>query len=229
VQTIENAVWNEAIRDNPYSMILEYYDILWSQVIAKATHYAVSHEDRGAQTITKIALRHPRGNLDAVLFFDREYRLIERHRLSKPLLSGSRPDPDLLHKDTFNDYQQHRDESGEAIWFPHRAVYQRGFLGRSSDGTLLGGTKREITISEIKFNSTIPDSMFEVRIPRTAEVYDGITGMGRLPPGERPGAVFPGERKQRWYLAVAVLVAVFVGIGLLVAWRRRRGAGVVRK
>jgi hypothetical protein len=221
VLTVETADWHETPRTNPYAMLFEYYNLPWSEVVKQATEFRAVEERRDGRASTKVALKHPKAALNCELLFDERHRLVERRFFRKPLLLGSKPDPDLAVKETFSDYRNHALPSGEAMSFPHASVVT-GYLGRTGGGALLCASTREIKILDIKFNVDLPDSLFDLDIPKDAAVYDGVSELGFLEPGDRPASVFPEEARRQWIVLGAVVAVVLLAAGGLVAHRRWR-------
>jgi hypothetical protein len=131
------------------------------------------------------------------------------------------PDGRLMpnHKYLFSEYKAYDTDSGEKVWFPDVVVYV-GYNGRREDGEPLETCREEYHIKKMIFNSDIPDSMFELDIPREARVNDLLTGLGWLPPGERPAALFPAEARARRLWAALAVTAVTVLVGAVVLYRR---------
>mgnify|MGYP001577319726 FL=1 len=94
-------------------------------------------------------------------------------------------------------------------------------MGLHPNGKLVEYLTLNIETKDIKFNMEIPDGVFELRIPSDARVWDGVTGLGWLEPGNRPEMLFPEEaRRKRWItVAVVVLLALVLTIGIV--WYRR--------
>lgn len=218
IETIRSADWEEMPRVNPYTMIFENYKTPWSTIADQAKEFTTIKERRGGQWFTKITLSLPKGYKKSILLFDGDRRLVERQYFGQPLLGNK---PEWVLKEAFSDYQLHEDGSGEVIWFPHRAVI-RSYLGRAPDGTLINHAVQEVTIIDLKFNTQIPDSLFDLRIPRDAVVYDGVTNLGFLEPGERPSSLFPEEAaRRRWVMAAVIGGLLALGSGAVVAMRKR--------
>jgi len=121
----------------------------------------------------------------------------------------------------FTQYRAFNDPSGEVISYPMEIVYHY-YIGHAPNGTLVETGTKTYTIEDIKFNIDIPDDKFDLKIPKDAKVFDGVTGLGWLPEGERPAALFPEEARQaRWIMfAVIVSLALLGGVGFWY-WRVR--------
>lgn len=132
----------------------------------------------------------------------------------------------LVEKHTFFDYRSYTDSSGETIWFPHEATYKT-YARLPSDGSAIEKSVRKVKIRDIKFNVEIPDEFFELKIPKNAKLYDGVTGLGWLPEGERPDELFPAEARARhWtWAAIGIFTTALILAFAVVIVRRRRNAG----
>jgi hypothetical protein len=67
-----------------------------------------------------------------------------------------------------------------------------------------------------------------LRIPRNAVVYDGITNLGFLEPGERPSHLFPEEAiRRRWMIAAVIGGLLALAFGAVVVMRKRKKQPIV--
>jgi hypothetical protein len=219
VQTVRSSDWNEMSYRTPYDMLYEFYKTPWSEVVRQGTEFAAEVANHNGKMLTTVSLRPSKVYQKVVLVFDAEHRMIEQQYTGKPALGK---EPQLVTAVTLSDYRPHPDQSGEVIWFPYFALY-KGYLGRALNGTLIQSTGTEVQILDIKFNGDIPDSLFDLRFPRNAVVFDGATNLGFLEPGERPAHLFPEQaRQRRWLLGGVVGAVIVLALSAFAAWSRRK-------
>jgi hypothetical protein len=220
VSTAENASWNALPRHDPIAFLFLYYDIPFSQVVADSPAFSVSPLDLGGEHCHRVSLEGT-GRLTGQKFdFILNSRLLQVRRTTT-MPTG--PGFHWSNSTQFLDYKEHVTASGETVWFPGRIVFtiNNGLL---PNGEPLEVRREEFPIKLIRFNEPMPDSLFELDIPREASVNDRVTNLGWLPPGVRPAALFPAEaRARRWWTAGAVAVAcAAIGFGVWYARRIRR-------
>lgn len=211
-------------RIDPVVFTLRYYEDPYSQVIEEATKFDTRTERRGNELLYHVTtLTGGHRDADYLDFvFDGHFR--QRERSLRILLPNGKSF--LNHKYWFSDYRPYPTVSGESAWIPNRVVYAL-YNGNLPSGERMEVMRQVITMQNIQLNIDIPDQLFELEIPRDAKIYDGVTGLGWLPPGERPAALFPAEARARriWLTAVVVVGALLVvGAGLLYVRRKRRRA-----
>lgn len=220
INTTQSASWSTANRVHPFSLVYLYYEKPYSHWVQQGVDFRSSTEERDGQTLTRVSVSDPMDPRDhrITLIFDAEGRVVERQKLRK-LPSDPRPFVREIH--VLTDYEAFSNPSGETIWFPRRAVYNYN-MGVHASGALAEYMSEEIQIKSIHFNLDIPDGAFELRIPRDAKVWDGVTGLGWLEPGDRPETLFPEEtRRQRWITYGVVAIAVLSTMGVALYKRRK--------
>jgi len=227
LSTAKKVYWEQSSRKDPISFIYKYYELPFSQVFSEPSTFSCVPIRRGSDQLYRVLVKcgmwPVKGSVLEVLF---DERLLPLERLVRV---PHRPGELVLnHKYTFNDYRPYPLSSGETTWFPNRVTYSvYDILGKMPNGDPLEIYREEITFNKVQFNIDMPDSLFELEIPKNVRVYDGVTGLGWLPPGVRPAALFPAEAqsRRRWWTAGVVLTAIAaVAAGVLYVRSKRRSA-----
>jgi hypothetical protein len=215
ISTGQKEQWNHSPREDAYTFLYAFYETPYSQVVTQAKRFQA--EPKGDQPgHTSVFIDCGTGFLSPWSFtfdFDDRWRLLTR----RTYYTGGNTSRQLREKMAYSQYEAYRDASGETIWYPKRSI---NTLYLNDVPNLVF----DYTIREAEFNVDIPDSVFEVEIPKDAGLYDKITGLGWLPPGTRPAALFPDEARRRRLLWVGagVLAALAVVATAWVVHRRRQ-------
>jgi hypothetical protein len=228
IHTAESAHWLNSTRVHPFSLLYECAMRPYSELVEGSKEFRARAVDRADGGTLEVFFRHPQFDASSyLLYFDSENRLVERRMLYVLPPEGER----VWESHVFNDYRKQLHSSGEAIWFPHKAVYHY-YMGVSADGTLAEYKTMEITIAEAKFNVEIPDDKFSLAFPPGIRIWDGVHEMGFLEGDEASATVggvsgeydsgLPPRRNSKWPLIVAVVVAAMLAVALVVRVRRSR-------
>jgi hypothetical protein len=226
VESAQRAFWDKMPREDPSTFLFNNYEVPYSKLIESGSQFQAAEVDYDGQKCIRVSVtcsEQVSAGQVLILTFDHEHRLLERWVKLGPPLYPTNPPVDH-EQDVFSDYQAHRDASGEVIWFPNEAVY-RTFQGKLHDGTLVANTAEHFKVHNIQFNTDIPDSLFDLKIPTDAKVYDGVTGQGWLAPGVRPPALFPDEFKispWRVPLVIGLALATLAAAGAVFLVYKRR-------
>jgi hypothetical protein len=121
----------------------------------------------------------------------------------------------------FSEYRAFENPVGDPVWFPTHAEYRTN-MGITSSDALAENKTLTVDVTEIKFNVDIDDEQFQLLIPRSAKVWDGVTGLGFLKPGDRPEALFPEEAERAFRIRVLVTAILILFCSGLIVWYRRR-------
>ena len=215
--------WYSVNRTHPVSLLYEFQNKPYSDLLARSQHCDVSVVDRNGESYTRVFFYHPDfHSLDSssfVLLFDKNDLLVERDVILK---FPRNRQPRVYETHTFSDYQEHSDRSGEQIRFPNRAVYHY-YVGDLPDGTHVEYTSETIEIADIKFNVPIPERKFVLEFPKGARVYDELHKIGWLDraAGRAKSAaeVTRPMTNRRWVMITCnLLLVVLIAI---IVWRRR--------
>jgi hypothetical protein len=218
IMTAESAQWENRPRNDPISFVYLYYEKPFSQVIAEARSFSCKRISRGTRTLHAVSIDCAGTNGDSLdIVFDDH--LLPLERVKRLALASGVSLPNC--KFVIEDYKEYPTPSGEAILFPQRVRYV-GYNGVLSTGESLEVRMEEFRIKHIEFNPEIPDSVFELEIPATAHIYDGITGVGWLPAGSPLPSQVPGSAHgyNRVWTAVAGAIA-FTIVAVVVIWLKR--------
>jgi hypothetical protein len=98
--------------------------------------------------------------------------------------------------------------------------------GTAPDGSLLVNYEKTFRCDRVQFNIDIPDSFFELEIPKKARFNDLLTGMGWLDQAKRPSLLFPTEGWGRRVLVAAIVLVAVSAVSTAVFCRRWRSAGL---
>jgi hypothetical protein len=224
IATAETAYWDRMPAFDPMGFLYRYYEIPYSEVIATASTYSSTVITRGTSRFFLVSIRCSGRLSNDVLDFTFDDRYLPVERVQKLKLDDGRLLP--FHKLLFSQYKSYPTASGETVWFPDHVEYI-GYTGVTPQGEPLEAHREEFPIHSIRFNTDIPDQLFELEIPQNAKVNDKLTGLGWLPPGVRPAALFPAEAaRRRWWLTAGIVLAALavVAVGVVVARRRRAAA-----
>ncbi len=226
IHSIKSAEWNSMNRTHPISLLYEFQNKPYSEIVAQGRAFDLSMVTREGKPYTRVSIEHPKFTwISFVLLFDDEHRLVEREVIV-------RMDPDksprVNEKHRLMEYQAHRDRSGEIISFPARALYSY-YMGVLPDGRLVEYTTEDIRISDIQFNVDIPDQKFVLEIPKDAAVYDGLTGAGWLKlPESAQAAVDRTGKSAKWWTTLVAVSAVFLILVIIVVAIIRTKKRVIR-
>jgi hypothetical protein len=218
IRTIATSHW-EADKLTPFTWLYLFAETPYCDIVADATRFEAEEVRAPGKLLTKYTIQAPK--LDQrvlILMFDESAHLTERQWVSAPMPGEA---PDLGVRRTFADYVAYPDASGETIWFPSRAN-EDTYVGRLPSGKLVQNTGFRFRVLDLKFNVDIPDSFFDLEIPKDATVYDGVITMDYLKPGDDLPLYVPPQTS-RWQLVI-VAAAVFLAVVavILVTWRKRR-------
>jgi hypothetical protein len=225
VTTVQGGHWYDTNRLQPFSFVFEYQGTPYWQIIAKGKDYACDVLRRGGEDVYSVSIKHPQfwdeNRTNFVLVFNQSLQLIERQLMATDAEDHTRIR--LCELDEFSDYQAHKDESGETIWFPARALYSYS-AGALPDGQQVFSALERIEVKRIMFNIDISDDLFTLSFPPGARVFDGISGLGWLGKGELPSAA---RAPTGWSVMVLATIAMLalVTIPAFYWWRRTRAVG----
>jgi hypothetical protein len=221
IATAKTGDWHSAPREDPMAFLYLYYERPLSEVIASASTFSSEVITRGKQRLYRVAIRcaWPSNHVLEFLF---DERFLQQERLLKVWRARKRDAPVHNHKLVFTDYRAFETSSGEKVWFPDTVTY----VGYSMDGTALDGSPLEILwkkfrFTNVQFNIDMPDSLFELEIPKNAQINDMVTGAGWLSPGQRPATLFPAEAWTKRLWVGAVVIAALALVTAAVFYRRR--------
>jgi hypothetical protein len=224
IASAKNSYWHLMPRHDPGGFLYHYYERPYSEVIAQAPNFSSAVITRASARLHQISVKWMAGGEEDTLdcLFDERFLPLERMR------SVKWPHGVVFHewKYVLSEYNPYPLDSGETVWFPGR-VLQLNYNGTAPDGSLLEVVRHEYRIHKIEFNIDIPDEFFELEIPTNARVNDMVTGLGWLPPGQRPAAVLSPAERARWWWTIGVVAAALalVVVALLyVGFRRKRAA-----
>lgn len=220
----KNSHWNKATRAQPFSFLYVYCETPYTQLIREATTFhsaAIIRDGKRQLQVSFTCSDNFLKNRALALFFDEQHRLVERQEFEK-VPSGKLQ---LDGKQVASDYRAYPHPSGETIWFPDEVIYRSYYT--LSNGAALEAFTKKLRVRNLQFNIEIPDDFFELKIPNNAKIYDGVTGVGWLPEGQRPDVLFPAEaRARRWtWTAIGTLTTILVLALAFVAVRRRWNLG----
>jgi|GEM_PF-6528185 len=220
IQSLEGSHWKTENRIQPFSLIYQFQDVPYSDLIARSPTYLTCHEVIGGKKYSSIEFQHPdKEGMTFQLLFDHRFRLFERRLIfqdqkDKPARVGE------THR--FSEWELFENKTGEPVELPSQAVYKY-FLGVHPNGTPVEYTQTEMEITDLVLNLPLSDAVFLPEILVRAEVFDGISGLGTLQPGHRPDHLFPEDAESRWWwikaLGVCALVGLLVGVAV---YRRNR-------
>ncbi|MCI0381053.1 MAG: hypothetical protein L0215_26005 [Gemmataceae bacterium] len=218
VDTTKSGHWSDSNHVHPFSLVYVYYERPYSEWVHEGVNFTLAREQHHGRSVTRVAVTNPKnpGNT-IILFFGRDGRLIERQIIFQ---LPSEPKPFVCEIHELSDYETFPNPNGEPIWFPRRAVYHYN-MGVHPNGTLVEYLTETIHIKDIKFNVEIPDGVFELPIPSDARVWDGVTGLGWLEPGNRPEMIFPEEAHRKRWLTIGIVVGLGLAVTIAIAWYRR--------
>jgi hypothetical protein len=169
------AHWNNTNRTHPYSFLYQFQTMAYSQVIANGKNFRATKVVRNGKECTRVSAQHPTFDWRSfVLIYDNMFRLLEREVIVKMTPD---PEPRIYERHVFSDYKEYEGPTGEAIWFPAKAVY-RYYAGNLPNGTLVEAYHQTLNIRQIKFNVDIPDEKFALEFPSGIRVYDDLEGGG---------------------------------------------------
>jgi hypothetical protein len=217
ISTAKSDTWFGSPREDPYTFLYAFYETLYSQLVAESKGF------RAELPVPKSGQFHVVFECNSgtlVGYFSLGLVLDERHRIIGRDIYGMDPKKgrSLREKHVYSEYTAYPDSSRENIWYPNQIVK----TVYAEDIVCLTYSYK---INHIEFNVDLADSLFEPEIPNTATVYDGVRGMGWLPPGQRPAALFPDvARHQRWWWTAAIVLAGLTLVAAGVWFKRRRPA-----
>lgn len=213
LRTPEGASWWHAKRAHPFSSLCDRQDSPYSEIVATSSSFDVREEVVDGKKWTSVEVDLSSDPTTKYrLFFDEQYRLLQRQVLCH---SDKGRLFEVCETDQFLDWVTFENKEGPAIAFPSRLLFSY-YLGRHPNGVLLEHSSKEIKINRLVFNPPVADWVFAQNIPASAEVYDGLTDLGYLQPGNRPAHLFPEDSAFAWWWTKATGISLIVG---LVLWR----------
>jgi hypothetical protein len=219
LHTVEGGHWKTGNRTHPFSFLYYFQDMPYSQIVEKSPFYELGQERVEGKTYTVVSVGHPKFlDMRFHLFLDEKLRLFQRQ-----LLTNRNKEKQFQINEThrFLDWTAFENKEGAPIDFPALARYFY-YMGETPDGTLVEYTSNEIKIEQMIFNPAISDAIFNQQIPTNAEVWDGISGLRQLAPGNRPEHLFPEDAEARWWWIKTVGISAFAILALIAVANRLR-------
>jgi hypothetical protein len=221
LDTLESSSWNGMNSIDPMSLLFDYRNRPYSEVVKHAPDFGVSHGDVKGEQATRVEITVPDTNDSErmFLYFDDKWRMTQRELF---LREPTDADLHLLQRHILNDYRLHELDNGEQLWFPHRVVWQ--YVASNPSGTLtFSYTQEEVTVDSIAFNMPIANAVFRPTIPADFEVYDNVNNLG-LVRADHPGLpdAVSARRRRSWMVYVGGVLAA--GAVLVFLWFVKRNS-----
>ncbi len=224
IASADSGDWYRSPWEDPMEFFYDYYQQPLSEVVAAASSFSSAVVMRGKQRLYWVSVERARPS-DHVLEFLFDEQFLPQERLVKIWSSSKRDRLVYNHKLVFSGYQDYATPSGEKISFPDTVDYT-GYTMRGTlpDGSPLETLWKKYHFTKVQFNSAMPDSLFELEIPKNARIYDRLTKAGWLPTGQRPEALFPAEARARrlWIGGSMIAALVLVLVTTVVIYKRRK-------
>lgn len=212
------AGWGHMPINDPFAYAYQYYDMPYSVIIAAGSGFSLTSFEKDGRRFYNVLVTCARNGHILFFSFDDRFLVLER----KVTIRNKAGRTFVNHKIIYSDYKAYPIPSGETVWFPS-SFRKIGYNGQLPNGDPLEVQWEDFRVQKVEFNLDLSDKLFELEIPKTARINDRVTGLGWLPPSERPLALFPKEaRIRRWWWTAGIVLTALIVVAAGVVYTRRK-------